>query len=274
MPAPATAQQAPQATQLTETKEGLLFKPQLGDPISQQVQSTVQQQQILPELKNRNTPAKPAYQGLMDDMELTRDLRELVRFQFRAPAEVRKWKDVWQWFVQNSVPPQIQEHFEGIQISQFSEQTRQELQQQQLQQQSPQLQQNGMPAYMMMPSQPVMPSKMPSNQGTLIRETPRDNYFAFDRRFRPASLTDDNLRQFTAQSNQDSIAKDYNKGLARRKAMEQGKMQRASIPHMLTPRVEHMPQWSPPLANVVPTPFQPVDPTPPKHKRPWYYSEV
>ncbi|KAI3532368.1 NACHT domain-containing protein [Colletotrichum abscissum] len=164
---PAAVQQAPQAMQLPEMEGGFLSKPQLGDPISRQVQDAAQQQQILPGVGSRAAPAKPAHQRLMDDMELKETLINTFRAQFDAPPEVRKWKDVWQWLEIHPIQPQMQQQLERIQASEFSTRMQQEQEQnrQQLLQRPPQPQQNGMPL------------NMSPYQDPPIQVTPSDNEY-------------------------------------------------------------------------------------------------
>ncbi|KAK1506209.1 hypothetical protein CTAM01_03544 [Colletotrichum tamarilloi] len=194
---PAAVQQAPQAMQLPEMEGGFLSKPQLGDPISQQVQDAAQQQQILPGVGSRAAPAKPAHQGLMDDMELKETLILTFRAQFNAPPEVRKWKDIWQWLEIHPIQPQIQQQLERIQAEEFSTRMQQEQEQhrqRQLQQRPPQLQQNGMPLNMF------------PNQDPPFQVTPRDDENPSYRDPRFADLPSDYLEHLTAPMNQDSIA--------------------------------------------------------------------
>ncbi|EXF79271.1 NACHT domain-containing protein [Colletotrichum fioriniae PJ7] len=79
-----------------------------------------QQQQMLARLRNLGTPVAPAHQVMMDSMELSPPLLHEIANQLRTPPEVRKWKDLRQWLAQNPVPPQLLQHIERIQRSQFA----------------------------------------------------------------------------------------------------------------------------------------------------------
>ncbi|UQC74164.1 NACHT domain-containing protein [Colletotrichum lupini] len=219
-PTPAAAQQASQTTQLTETEEGFLPEPQL---------------------RNRTTPAKPAHQGLMDDMELTEYHIGYVRAYTDVLFEPRTWKDLWQWLAIHHVTPQIRQELEGIQTSQFSILMRweqEQLRQRQLQQQTPQLQQDGMPADMATLTQSGMAYNMPSNQDHLIEVTPRGGASFIEPTQRSANLTGINLGGRPGPMNRDSLCNDYYEGSAMERAIEQGNMERVSVSPMPSPLVD------------------------------------
>ncbi|KAI3527831.1 hypothetical protein CSPX01_16667 [Colletotrichum filicis] len=94
-------------------------QPGAPAPNNQQ-QLIAQQQQMLNRLRNQQTPVAPAHQVMMDSMELPPPVLQQVGNQLRAPPEVRKWKDLRQWLAQNPVQPQLQQHLERIQRSQFA----------------------------------------------------------------------------------------------------------------------------------------------------------
>ncbi|KZL82779.1 c2h2 type zinc finger domain protein [Colletotrichum incanum] len=162
---------------------------QPGAPNNQQ-QVIAQQQQMLARLRNQGTPVAPAHQVMMDSMDLPPPVLQQVGNQLRAPPEVRKWKDLRQWLAQNPVQPQLQQHLERIQRSQFATYMQRQMEkrnreqqaaaagQQQLpqqQQQQPQQPQQHMPQQPQQqqpqqpqPQQPQQPQPQPQlQQGTM-----------------------------------------------------------------------------------------------------------
>ncbi|OLN81531.1 hypothetical protein CCHL11_10403 [Colletotrichum chlorophyti] len=223
-------------------------QPQPGAANPSQQHQIMAQQQLLARLRNQGTPVAPAHQVMMDSMDLPVPVLQQVGNQLRAPPEVRKWKDLWQWLSSNPVQPNLRQHLEKIQRQQFAtymqrqierrnsqaqaqqqpQQPQQPPQQQPQQPQQPQppVQPQPQPNAMQAggpnpqaPNQPGMPGGpggMPNIPAHMIQVTPHDIMNARKANPKIASLTDDQLRQFIIQIKQRQMAAAMQKEMSNR----------------------------------------------------------